>query len=772
MTTENPEIERSRVRQIFRYLESLNQLRNAPKRLIQEQPWVLWFGDIPQHDSAKKGVIGDVQQPEPESAGELLAAPEDLVLKVRRSKITPSPTPPEAIGPWLVEGWEQLDGTVEVASSKNEVSPQGETLIVRFDDDPERPRALDRWTQVRSEWAHNERPAREALKLFEKLYELHGQIEREAERVELVLGDGILNWRRPEGGINHPILLKRLQLEFDPEIPEFTLTETGHPTELYSALFRTMAEVDGRVLGRCRNELEKGSYHPLGGEDTSGFLRRLVAQLHANGQFVGFERIQGEQGSPRIGRSPVIFMRNRTLGFANALDSLLEDIQKRVDFPYSLTNIVGIEASPPETAPDPSAQWVGSGNENVEILLSKPANMEQLHIAERLNQYGCVVVQGPPGTGKTHTIGNLLGHLLAEGKSVLVTSHTTKALRVLREKVEEPLQPLCVSVLKSDLDSRKQLESSVSKIVERLGSASVERLEDDAKSLRNQRTKILDQLAKARKELLAARSSEYDEIVIAGKAYPPSEAARFVAREAAQNSWIPTPVSLGQPLTLDFDELTELYRSNVSVPPTDQAELEGELPELDTLLRPEEFRALIEEQSNLEKLDRRLCERFWAETPSSQNVVCPHCGTKNRILKKESKKKISCGQCKKMLPEQIPDGGSIPEANRIEEISETLTRAVEVFSQDEPWRLAAIWAGQAGGSHRAPWDSFLSEIATVCQKVADAQEILFRVGPVAPDEFHSENGLSVVNEILAHLANGGSLGWWTNLTRACPVIPS
>ncbi len=63
--------------------------------------------------------------------------------------------------------------------------------------------------------------------------------------------------------------------------------------------------------------------------------------------------------------------------------------------------------------------------EDEHILLSKEANAEQLVIAQRLEQHGAVLVQGPPGTGKTHTIANLIGHLLAQGKSILVTSHTS-----------------------------------------------------------------------------------------------------------------------------------------------------------------------------------------------------------------------------------------------------------------------------------------------------------------------------------------------------------
>jgi len=38
------------------------------------------------------------------------------------------------------------------------------------------------------------------MKIFESLYALYGRIDREAERVELVLGDGILSWRRADGG--------------------------------------------------------------------------------------------------------------------------------------------------------------------------------------------------------------------------------------------------------------------------------------------------------------------------------------------------------------------------------------------------------------------------------------------------------------------------------------------------------------------------------------------------------------------------------------------
>ena len=151
------------------------------------------------------------------------------------------------------------------------------------------------------------------------LYELHGRLEREAEQVELILGDGILSWRLPEGNIYHPILLQRLQLEFNAAIPEFTLSETEHPVELYSALFQSLSGIDGRAMGRCREELERGDFHPLGDDATSSFLKRVVVQLSPRGECVEGTP-QGEQIEPCIGRAPVVFLRQRTLGFAAAIE--------------------------------------------------------------------------------------------------------------------------------------------------------------------------------------------------------------------------------------------------------------------------------------------------------------------------------------------------------------------------------------------------------------------------------------------------------------------
>src|SRR6185437_6305444 len=112
-----------------------------------------------------------------------------------------SPGPPLELTPWLESGWDDPWREPAFIRTATEQTDTGETILVRFEDDPNRISAFNGWGKSRADWAKAEKPARTASRIFENLYEPHGRIEREAERVELVLGDGILSWRREEGGI-------------------------------------------------------------------------------------------------------------------------------------------------------------------------------------------------------------------------------------------------------------------------------------------------------------------------------------------------------------------------------------------------------------------------------------------------------------------------------------------------------------------------------------------------------------------------------------------
>jgi very-short-patch-repair endonuclease len=723
MDAERLRVAREKLTRVFRYLEALNQHRNPAKRQLREQPWSLWMRDLPDHSSIQRGAakIGSPKAKDKNSQA-IEDAGSNHILKVRRPRLTRPPEPPKEICAWLEDGWDDPSNTISLSVEETLEEPENsrEQRIVKFADDPARSAASERWKLLRDDWVKNEKPARAAMKIFETFYTLYGRIDREAERVELILGDGILSWRRPEGSIFHPILLQRLQLQFDASVPEFTLSEADHPVELYSSLFQSLPDVDGRAIGRCREELDEEGFHPLINGSTSGFLKRLVVQLSPRGEFFEDQAPNKDASDPCVGRDPVLFLRARNLGFAAAIEGILADLRTREDLPWSLLNIVG------EESPIPEAANVNSPANTIhadrEVLLSKPANPEQIRIAQQLEAHGGVLVQGPPGTGKTHTIGNLVGHLLAQGKSVLVTSHTTKALRMVRHHIVPELRPLCVSVLESDLDSRKQLESAVGSIAERLSRADASWLETEAKKLETERLDLLKQLGEIRGQLADARADEYREIAIGGKSWTPADGARQVVQDKEAHGWIPGPVAAVAPLPLSPGELADLYRTSVSISREDELELSGHLPELHDLPRADDFEAGVSERNRLGMEDLDLRADLWESSAQSS-------------------------------PEEI------------EGLSVALVQAVEPLSGKDKWKLAAVYAGKYGDAHRQAWDQLVSFVRLVHREAANAQESLVKYGPEAAASSAPKEQERIASEILAHLEEGGKLGSITLFTH-------
>ena len=101
----------------------------------------------------------------------------------------------------------------------------------------------------------------------------------------------------------------------------------------------------------------------------------------------------------------MLFLGNRTYGYTESIENYIELIPQFEDFPESLLRVVGIESSGGRERTDEELK-------EVDLLLTKLANVEQERVLHRLEDTSAVLVQGPPGTGKSHTIANLIGHLL------------------------------------------------------------------------------------------------------------------------------------------------------------------------------------------------------------------------------------------------------------------------------------------------------------------------------------------------------------------------
>ena len=176
---------------------------------------------------------------------------------------------------------------------------------------------------------------------------------------------------------------------------------------------------------------------------------------------------------------------------------------------------------------------------------------------------------------------------------MLVTSHTTKALRVLRQLLADELRPLCVSLLDHDSESREQLKESVQGITRRLSTDNQDSLRMEAVRLTEERQFLLKRRNTLKQQLMNARSAEYRDIVLAGETWSPSDAARFVDAGKDKCCWIPGPLAADSPLPLTVDEIYALYGTNSETNLLDAKLVNSPLPALAALLTPEEFEEAV-----------------------------------------------------------------------------------------------------------------------------------------------------------------------------------
>ncbi len=395
-----------------------------------------------------------------------------------------------------------------------------------------------------------------------------------------------------------------------------------------------------------------------------------------------------------------------------------------MDFPVWASTLVGADSYVEEPLSDcPTAVET---RRTTDVLLTKEANSEQVQIARRLARQGAVLVQGPPGTGKTHTIANLIGDLLARGKSVLVTSHTTKALKVLRDQIVPELRDLSVSVLESGIEGRSQLEASVQGIMSRLGTDDSRVLRREAEQLTKRRDLLALGLATVDGELFEARRAEYTPIQCGDSTYAPAQAARLVADRRGQDDWIVDSLGLSERCPISQNEAALLYAANAGISWEEEKVLSA-WPSFDVaLIEPSVLRSLLrDEQGSPGPSDVLGVSRFAHEQaddgPATDDEV--------------TKAALALGELRRWLDEL------------------------------SGWKMAVAQAAQVS-TIAAIWTELMDQTGVTLAGSATARAAEARFGPRIPPELVDSPSLIFELEgIVAHLEAGKTLGLFTKLAH-------
>ncbi|MBC2605632.1 AAA domain-containing protein [Pelagicoccus albus] len=361
------------------------------------------------------------------------------------------------------------------------------------EDNPSLEKALNAYLEAHwYPWSVEERPRRDSMKVYHKLFSVQQKmvVGESDGPLEAIWGLGHSTWIA-EGvdgqkhRLSHPLI--EFQVEFE---------LNGEQTLL----------VRPRSTWQARPRLNLETYETLGISGVAGvkrFFDETVRQLEEDDQLLSADdsgncdlilRSAASQLSgrarywPDIVKDPTdrslpnpsedlavtdtwaLFVRKKA---PNALSEDIERLQSNADKVESTNDKAAFHFAqlPSDEKPTTGGMgWPASGHgsgsgssadRSRSLYFPKPFNDAQREIVRRLEDRVGVVVQGPPGTGKTHTIANIICHYLATGRRVLVTAKSETALKVLKNQIPKPIQPLVVSLVSSDREGMRQQKEAI-----------------------------------------------------------------------------------------------------------------------------------------------------------------------------------------------------------------------------------------------------------------------------------------------------------------------
>ncbi|TDE29291.1 hypothetical protein E0I61_09005 [Flavobacterium ranwuense] len=248
-----------------------------------------------------------------------------------------------------------------------------------------------------------------------------------------------------------------------------------------------------------------------------------------------------------------------------------------------------------------------NAEEDFSVFFPLPYNNEQKQIYENYLKNRLTVVTGPPGTGKSHTIVNILCSLLAQGKRVLVTAQTDKALESLLDKIPETFDDLIFTKIQLETNkNRFSLESSISKISSILTDNFFLNIESKIKDLNNLKSNYIN----LKTTIIRALEKEYNMISL-NETFNNLRAFQIVEKLEKKDSkewnWINDELKNEQ--LNNFDDLKESiinYR-NLQNHSTDYSKIiDFDLNSITQKIKDFDFIHYIQIQENIKKISSLL----------------------------------------------------------------------------------------------------------------------------------------------------------------------
>lgn len=716
--TDNERLVRRAVN-LFTFLGQAQKLLVKPVRTVDGFEQALWFGDLPEHEAVRSA----------HRVAELDAdAP---LLSIDRVPKLDPPALPAALTEWVDGGLDDphKEPSLREAIYREEPAEPGEDVQrhrVELAEHPEIAEAFEAWLADWRLWAERERRDAAVRDIYKDLFAVHLKSTDHSEEFELVLGVGCLTWR-PDGHpqVQRHVATAPLAIGFDENSGRLTVTQVNAPDAvsieisdfLDPALISSPAKID-----EIKDLAAEYEGHLLDQPAIGEICRRLIHRLDADAEY-DEDAVTAPTGTnPRGAFAPALILRRRTnRGLVQMYEQIVAQIRKAGEVPAGILPLIDPDRQPESV---PAADVPGAVvTVDDEDFLPLPVNDKQRQIIERVDSRAQTVVQGPPGTGKTHTAAALVSHLLAQGKRVLITAHTDRALREVRSKLPCEIQSLAVAVIGQSRSDMADLRTAVDNISRRAddfdvteSQRSIARRTAKIEELRRQRAAIRNRLLAVRQQEVQPRTDGPAEGTLAAIAF------EHLQRES-DYEWIRQfdVDKDGSGTTVSTEEIV-LWRSLLRSEDVAANEVEAtrRLPDTASLATPQDFAALV--AGERQAADRRAGYGELLTHESFEFV---------RSLSAELRDELR---------------------GRVSRLAE---RAVHLERREEAWMNDALRDVRSG--RQQAWLARAAQIKTLADT---AGELTRRIGPttkVVVGDGDLGVHQQVAKSLLAHLDSGGSI---------------
>ena len=560
---------------LYQYIAEVVKSIKTEKKDIHNEEWCYFLEDLPKYSGVTLNYLDNKNN---------LA--NQKILQVEKLPFLEPLAIDKELLEWISGDWADHKSAIKLLSEKI-IKENDASKVVNIS--KKEKEILEKLLKDRKLWIEEQKKIEVVRNLFDTLYNKYLVLDRDSDTLELVVANGLV--KIPNEDICYPILLKKVNFSIDTEKNIISITDASDNDFITQELYLNfLAEVENINLDKVfylEDKIVENNIHPISKNDTiKDFFREFIHNLNPRAQFIEDLDKKNKESVITIEWKPILFIRKKDDGKVEAINNIIKDIENGGEIPEYLSELVGV---------------IGSDKRAVEpipdILFTKETNNEQIEIIKSLYSHRAVVVQGPPGTGKTHTIANLLGHFLAEGKNVLITSQTKKALDVLKEKIPTDIQDLCISMLDDD---SSDLGNSVESISEKLGYLNLENLKNEYEEIENQRNELKEDIKNIKRKIFNIKYQESHPIIYNNESITLKEAGEFLRKNQRELDRIPGIVSSGIPCPINNEDLAFLksgYKKSVSK--EEEKEIELGLNKLSDFWTLEEFKEMLENKKEI-----------------------------------------------------------------------------------------------------------------------------------------------------------------------------